>query len=112
MDITIKEYTRPDGSNPFRRWTDSLDSQATKHVMDALVRIGMGNTSNIKWLGGVGEYVIHWGPGYRIYLAQDGDTLIILFGGGTKKRQQADINQARLLHQEYKLHKKVARGTP
>ncbi len=51
----------------------------------------LGNTSNVKWFSGIGEYVIDWGPGYRIYLTKDGDSLIVLFGGGTKRRQQADI---------------------
>lgn len=112
MNITVKEYIRPDHSNPFRTWLNSLDWQAKAHVMDALVRIGMGNTSHLKSLGGISEYVINWGPGYRIYLAQDGNTLIILFGGGTKKRQQADIDKARFLHQEYKQRKKAAGGKP
>ena len=40
------------------------------------------------WFDGIGEYVINWGPGYRVYLAKDGDTLIILFGGGTTRGQQ------------------------
>jgi len=43
----------------------------------------LGNTSSIKWFDGMGEYVIDWGPGYRIYLAKDGDKLIVLVGGGT-----------------------------
>jgi putative component of toxin-antitoxin plasmid stabilization module len=30
----------------------------------------LGNKSSIKWFGGMGEYVIDWGPGYRIYLAK------------------------------------------
>jgi hypothetical protein len=51
------------------------------------------------------DYVIDWGPGYRIYLAKDGDSLIVLFGGGTKRRQQADIEGARALHAEYKARK-------
>lgn len=67
----------------------------------------LGNTSNIKWLRGIGEYRIDWGPGYRIYLAQDGEALIILFGGSTKKGQQQAIEQAVLLHDEYKSRKKA-----
>jgi putative addiction module killer protein len=66
----------------------------------------MGNTSNIKWFDGIGECVIDWGPGYRIYLAQDGQALIVLFGGGTKKRQQNDIARAKALHREYLERKK------
>ena len=43
--------------------------------------------------------------GYRIYLAKDGNALIVLFGGGTKRRQQADIDRAVALHMEYKSRK-------
>ncbi|MEQ1672315.1 MAG: type II toxin-antitoxin system RelE/ParE family toxin, partial [Hyphomicrobium sp.] len=58
------------------------------------------------WIGGgLGEYRIDWGPGYRLYLMRDGDELIILFAGGTKRRQQADIKGARLLQGEYKARK-------
>jgi putative component of toxin-antitoxin plasmid stabilization module len=35
-----------------------------------------GNTSNVKWFAGIGEYVVDWDPGYRIYLAKDGESLI------------------------------------
>lgn len=68
--------------------------------------MALGNLSNIKWFDGIGEYRINWGPGYRIYLAKDGDNLIILFGGGTKKRQQLDIDKARELFEEFKARKK------
>jgi putative addiction module killer protein len=71
-----------------------------------VARLELGNTSNIKWFDGIGEYVLDWGPGYRIYLAKDGDKLIILFGGGTKKKQQKDIDRAKELHAEYKSRKK------
>lgn len=50
--------------------------------------------------------MLYWGPGYRIYLAQQGKTLIILFGGGTKRTQKADIKKAKELYAEYKKLKK------
>ena len=68
-----------------RTWFDSLDPQAAAKVLTATLRLELGNTSNVKWFSGIGEYVIDWGPGYRIYLAKDGNTLIVLFGGGTKR---------------------------
>lgn len=55
----------------------------------------------------MGEYVIDWGPGYRIYLAKDGSTLIVLFGGGTKRGQRRDIDRAKELLAEYKARKKM-----
>lgn len=94
MTITVEEYLRSDDSSPFERWFSSLDAQAAAKVSTAIVRMEMGNTSSIKWFDGLGEYRIDWGPGYRIYLVQEGKRLIILFGGGTKASQKADIKQA------------------
>ena len=68
---------------------------AAAKVTTAKIRLELGNTSSVKWFGGMGEYVIDWGPGYRIYLAKDGDTLIVLFGGGAKRGQQRDIDRPR-----------------
>jgi putative addiction module killer protein len=101
--MIVEEYVREDGSCPFRGWFDALDVQAAAKVATAIVRMELGNLSNVKWIGGgLGEYRIDWGPGYRLYVTQDGDQLVILFVGGTKKRQQADIKQAGALLDEYK----------
>ena len=107
MTIRVEEYLREDGSSPYRQWFDGLDARAAAKVTTAQLRIEMGNTSSIKWFGGMGECVIDWGPGYRIYLARDGETLIVLFGGGTKRGQQRDIKQAKALLAEYKARKKA-----
>lgn len=81
--------------------------------MMATMRLALGNTSNVKWFEGIGEYVIDWGPGYRVYLARDGEALIVLYGGGTKRGQQADIERAKSMHAEYKARKAATkRGTP
>jgi putative addiction module killer protein len=110
MNIRVEEYIRPDGSSPYADWFNSLDAQAAAKVFTAQLRMELGNTSNVKWFAGIGEYIIDWGPGYRIYLAKDGDDLIVLFGGGTKRRQQADIERAKALHAEYKARKAEAKG--
>lgn len=108
--MIVQEYIRADGGNPFRDWFDSLDPQAAAKVTTGLLRLELGNVSNVKWIGGgLGEYRIDWGPGYRLYLMQDGEELIILFAGGTKRRQQADIKGARLLQGEYKARKAAAK---
>jgi putative addiction module killer protein len=67
----------------------------------------LGNTSSIKWFRGIGECVIDWGPGYRIYLAREGDALIILFGGSSKRGQQKAIDDDVILREEYKAKKKA-----
>ena len=91
--MIIREYIKEDGSIPFKRWFDRLGYQAAAKVSIALARLETGNTSNIKWFSGLGEYKINWGPGYRIYFLLEGDNLIVLLGGGTKKRQQKDIRK-------------------
>ncbi|MDO9213530.1 MAG: type II toxin-antitoxin system RelE/ParE family toxin [Methylococcales bacterium] len=107
--MQITEYIREDGSNPYQKWFNSLDAIAAAKIAVAKVRLELGNTSNIKWFDGIGEYRIDWGAGYRIYLAQDGRQLIILFGGGTKKNQQKDIDNAKRLFAEYKSRKKIGK---
>ena len=108
MRIQVEEYIREDESSSYRKWFDDLDVHAAVKVTTALARMELGNTSNVKWFEGIAEYRIDWGPGYRIYLAKDGDALVILFGGGTKKQQRLDIGRAKVLHEEYKLRKKMA----
>ena len=107
MAIRVEEYVREDGSSPYQKWFDSLDPQSAAKVTTAKLRIELGNTSSIKWFAGMGECVIDWGPGYRIYLAKDGESLIVLFGAGTKRGQQRDIDRAQALLAEYKARKKA-----
>jgi putative addiction module killer protein len=109
MPIRVVEYLREDGKSPYRTWFDSLDAQAAAKVATAILRVGMGNLSNVKAVGRVAEYRIDWGPGYRVYLGRDGAELVILLGGGTKKRQQKDIVDAEALFAEYRARKASVR---
>jgi putative addiction module killer protein len=105
--IEIREYIDTLGRSPFARWFDGLNAHAAAKVATALARMEQGNLSNAKGVGaGVSEYRIDFGPGYRVYFGKDGDTLIILLGGGTKKRQQRDIEAAQDLWREYKRRKR------
>jgi len=104
--IEIEEYRRDNQVNPFDQWFSSLSVQARLKISTSLARLEMGNTSNIKWFDGMGEYRIDWGPGYRIYLIQEGHRMIILFGGGDKSSQKRDIKAAKLLIEQYQRGKK------
>ena len=100
--IEVREYIDADGRSPYARWFHRLNIQAAAKVSTALVRMERGNLSNAKSVGGgVFEYRINFGPGYRIYFGKDGETLIILLGGGTKSRQQGDIEAARDLWRDF-----------
>jgi putative addiction module killer protein len=105
-EFEIKEFVR-EGISPFRNWFSDLDSTAASKVTTALYRLQFGNFSNVRPVGsGVSEYKVDFGPGYRIYFGQDGNTLVILLTGGTKKTQSTDIEKAKTFWQEYKAGKK------
>ena len=88
-------YRDAKGREPFNKWFQDLDARAAAKVRSALAQLEAGNTSEVKPVGGgVSERRIHWGKGLRIYFGQDGVTLIILLGGGTKATQDRDIKRA------------------
>jgi putative addiction module killer protein len=104
--ITIREYLDQWGGSPFAKWFESLNAPAASKVTTALIRIEQGNFSNSKGVGtGVYECRIDFGPGYRVYFGKDGNTLIILLGGGTKKHQNRDIMAAQECWDDYKKRK-------
>ncbi len=105
--MQILEYLDSTGRSLFARWFDGLEKQAAAKVTIALTRMSAGNLSNLKGIGGgVLEYRIDFGPGYRIYLGLDGNMIVILLGGGTKQRQQRDIEAAQRRWIDYKRRKR------
>ena len=106
----IRYYVVSGGGQPFAEWFADLDAVARAKVTRALVRLEQGNFSNVKPVGeGVLEYRIDFGPGYRVYFGRDGETLVILLTGGTKKRQQLDIEAAQAYWRNYKQSKRERR---
>jgi putative addiction module killer protein len=105
--VDVREYLDRNGRSPYAEWFDSLNAHAAAKVAIAVTRIGQGNYSNVKSVGsGVHECRIDYGPGYRVYFGREGERLVILLGGGTKKRQQKDIDNAIDRWQDYKNRKK------
>ena len=105
--VELREYLDPDGLSHFGEWFHRLNSDAARRVTSALYRLRLENFSNVKGLGsGVFEYRVNFGPGYRVYFGKDGDRLVILLCGGTKKKQQQDIEDAKSYWQDYKARKR------
>ncbi len=105
--VEIREYLDRSGGSPYADWFDALNAQAAAKVTVAVTRLVQGNFSRVKGVGaGVYECTIDFGPGYRIYFGKDGERLVILLGGGTKKRQQQDIAKAIALWRDYKRRRK------
>ena len=104
--IEIVECLDAQGRSPYRDWFSSLDSQGAVIVAMAIGRLADSNTSRVKAIGeGAAEIRIDRGPGYRVYFGWVGKTLVILLGGGTKRRQQRDIADALTLWRLYKARK-------
>jgi putative addiction module killer protein len=108
--LEIRYYVAEDGSQPFAEWFADVEPVARAKVARAIARMEQGNLSNVKPVGqGVLEYRLDFGPGYRVYFGRDGDVLVILLTGGTKKRQQRDVENAWVNWQDYRDRKRGRR---
>ncbi len=102
-EIEIRSFAERNGRVPFQLWLDALDKPVQAKIDIALYRLAQGNRSQVKGVGGgVAELKVDFGPGYRIYFGQAGNTVVILLAGGTKKRQSEDIMTAKSRWAEYK----------
>ncbi len=101
--VEVRYYSDGQGRRPFKDWLSELDKTASSRIDEAIEGIMGGNFSNVKGLGGgLLEYRLHFGPGYRIYFGRDGQALVVLLAGGIKAGQQRDIKKARAMWQDYK----------
>jgi putative addiction module killer protein len=84
------------------QWFDRLrDRQARARINARIRRLSLGNFGDVKPIGeGVSELRIDFGPGYRVYFVQRGQTLVVLLAGGDKRTQDRDIKKALKLARE------------
>lgn len=94
--ITITHYIDVNGCNIFNDWWLNLkDYQAKAAIARRVERVVKGNFGDCKPLrDGVCELRIDVGPGYRVYYAKTGSTVILLLCGGDKRKQNSDIDRA------------------
>jgi putative addiction module killer protein len=80
----------------FSLWLKGLkDGLTRQRLIKRLRKVQLGNLGDVEPVGeGVYEMREHFGPGWRMYYAKRGTTLIVMLGGGDKSTQQADINRA------------------
>jgi putative addiction module killer protein len=105
--VTPKEvvaFRTQDGRVPFEDWLDDLnDKRAAARVLARLARVRLGNLGYCKAVGeGVSELRVDYGPGYRVYLGQKGETLVVLLCGGDKRTQDRDLRRAKQYWREFK----------
>jgi len=91
-------------SEIFDQWLRKLrDRRTVARVLVRIDRLSLGNPGDVKPVGaGVSELRINYGPGYRVYYLQDGQTLILLLCGGDKSSQTGDIHEAHRLAKEWR----------
>lgn len=93
---TLTYYLAEANKKPFKEWLDGLkDITARQKIRIRLDRVRLGNLGNSRAVGdGVFELKIDYGPGYRVYYALEGKTVVLLLLGGDKSTQGKDIEQA------------------
>jgi putative addiction module killer protein len=86
----------------FARWVARLDDDRARARIEARIfRLALGNPGDAKSVGaGVSELRIDYGPGYRVYFAAQGKTIVILLCGGDKRSQKSDIAAAKAMAKE------------
>ena len=93
--IRVVHYLTAEGIDPFDRWLRRQNVDVRARVQTRIDRVEMGNFGDHHSVGrGVSELRLDFGPGYRVYYGRDGSDLVVLLGGGSKRRQQHDIQQA------------------
>lgn len=105
--VKVERYTTTTGECPFdQRIAGMRDAKAVARIAAAVVKMGSGLFGDWKAVGeGVQETRLKYGPGYRIYYAMDGNTLVILLACGDKRTQTQDIEAAHGYWNDYKARK-------
>lgn len=86
-------------TDEYESWFEKLrDREARFRILARIRRLSLGNLGDIRSVGeGVSELRIPYGPGYRVYVKQQGATLIVLLAGGDKSSQKRDVERAKEL---------------
>src|SRR3990172_3270489 len=92
----VRRYRTTAGNEPVTEWLLELnDAQARARINTRIARLAAGNFGDCKPLrGGVWELRVDWGPGYRVYYARIGRSVVLLLCAGDKRRQNPDIERA------------------
>jgi putative addiction module killer protein len=94
--MELLRYQKESGREPFTEWLSTLrDRQIRARILARLERIEAGNFGDCKpCRNGVSELRIDAGPGFRIYYARIGNSVVLLLAGGDKRTQDTDIARA------------------
>lgn len=93
----LRNYKTQSGKIPFLDWFNTIKDPMVRHrIRRRLDRVEVGNFGDYKILEeGVCELRLDFGPGFRLYFAEQGDAIVILLCGGDKSTQEKDIKTAK-----------------
>ena len=99
----LSKYETENGRCPFDEWLNGLKDKKSQAVITArLNRVIQGNMGLCRNLGdGISELKVDFGPGFRVYFGEDGDTIVVLLCGGDKSTQSRDIEKAKEFWNDY-----------
>jgi putative addiction module killer protein len=81
----------------FTEWLDGLPD-VVRGVVVRIKRLERGLMEDVEPVGGgVLEFRIHMGAGWRLYFVQRGAQVIVLLAGGPERTQKTDIKRAKAL---------------
>ena len=89
---------------PYENWlADLQDVVGRAKIRVRVDRAVSGNLGDHRSVGtGIIELKIDFGPGYRVYMGQQGQEIIVLLCGGNKSTQGKDIIKAHQYWEDYK----------
>lgn len=104
IEQEVRVYARSDGSEPFTEWLRQLRDRVVRNrIRQRIARVRLGNFGDARSVGGgVHEFRVQFGPGFRVYFGREGDAVVILLCGGDNGSQKRDIEFARDFWRDYK----------
>ena len=105
MPFAVTHYLSAEGQDPYQQWLDELRDKVAKiAIIRRVNKLEDGLFGDSEPVGdGVAELRLHLGPGYRVYFTVHGKKVCLLLGGGTKRRQAADIKAAKARWHDYQV---------
>ncbi|MBL8829272.1 MAG: type II toxin-antitoxin system RelE/ParE family toxin [Planctomycetaceae bacterium] len=94
--FSIEYFVDSSGRVVFDEWLDQLtDKRAVARIVARVERLKRGGLGDCKPVrSGVWELRVDFGPGYRVYYALNGKTVVLLLCAGDKRTQAKDIARA------------------
>ena len=83
------------GTSPIDEFLSGIRDKTNRaKIIRQIDKVERGNFGDHREFDGISELKIDLGPGYRVYYGKHGNVIVILLGGGDKKSQQSDIEEA------------------